>query len=422
MAMHETHSSLTTFPRLPLLEYVEELFDVRASQPLAGFSFLCVQHLLASTGALIESLSRCGADLSRIQIVGKGYSTNEAVLGMLRDSGIRVLNPAFRETADEPYDTILAEAVASALAHVYGESRRTARGLLLLDDGGHALSGAHRVFPPGFPITAVEQTTRGIRAANALSPRFPVINIGRSRAKLHLEAPLIAASMVHNLQNLLASGRNLFGGLNEVLLIGYGAVGRAAALRLRAHGYDVTVFDNGTDMLGAAAADGFPIADDLHTPLDRRCVVAASTGGVSFPADLHGILQPGSVLANMGSSDLEFAAWELREGTIVGAVYDTMGRELAGDDPEAPWDRHYQLMAEGGYRYLLKGGFPVDFDGGPDPIPPSAIQLTRALLLAGVLQASSETRLGVVKLDENVQQLIMDEFTRLASENPDSHA
>jgi len=414
--MHDPYSSLTTFPRLPLLEYVEELFDVKATHPLAGFSFLCVQHLLASTGALIESLSRCGADLSRMQIVGKGYSTNETVLGMLRDSGIRVLNPAFRGTAAEPYDAILAEAVASALVHAQGESR-TARGILLLDDGGHALSRAHGLFPPGFPITAVEQTTRGIRAANALPPRFPVINIGRSRAKLHLEAPLIAASMVQNLQQLLASGRNLFGDLNEVFLIGYGAVGRAAALRLRAQGYDVTVFDSAAEMRGAAAADGFPISDDLHTPFVRRCVVAASTGGVSFPAGLHGILQPGSVLVNMGSSDLEFAAWELREGEGVGAVYDTKSRELAGDDPEAPWDRHYQLTAEGGYRYLLKGGFPVDFDGGPDPIPPSAIQLTRALLLAGVLQASSETRLGVVKLDENVQQLIMDEYTRLASEN-----
>jgi hypothetical protein len=224
--------------------------------------------------------------------------------------------------------------------------------------------------------------------------------------------------MVHNLQRLLASGRTLFGDLNEVLLIGYGAVGRAVALRLRARGYGVTVFDSAAEMRGAAAADGFPIADDLHTPLVRRCVVAASTGGVSFPVGSHGILRPDSVLANMGSSDLEFAAWELREGEGVAAAYDTKGRELAGDGPEAPWDRHYRLTAEGGYRYLLKGGFPVDFDGGPDPIPPSAIQLTRALLLAGVLQASSETRPGVVRLAENIQQLIMDEYTRLAEGNP----
>jgi S-adenosylhomocysteine hydrolase len=416
--MYDPYSSITMFPRLPLLEYVEGLFDVKSTQPLAGFSFLCVQHLLASTGALIQSLARCGADLSRMQIVGKGYSTNEAVLGILRDSGIRVLNPAFRGTADKPYDAILAEVVASALAHARGESQPAPRGILLLDDGGHALSRVHESFPPDFPVTAVEQTTRGIRAANALLPRFPVINIGRSRAKLHLEAPLIAASMVHNFQRLLASGRNLFGDLNEVFLIGYGTVGRAVALRLRAQGYDVTVFDNAAEMRGAAAADGFPTVGDLQTPFTRRCAVAASTGGVSFPDGLHGILQPGSVLANMGSSDLEFAAWELREGEGVGAVYDTKGRELDVDDPEAPWERHYQLISQRGYRYLLKGGFPVDFDGGPDPIPSSAIQLTRALLLAGVLQASSETRLGVVKLDENVQQLIMDEYTRLASENP----
>lgn len=418
--MNDSHSPIKAFPRLPLLEYVEKLFDVKAAQPLAGFSFLCVQHLLASTGALIESLSRCGADLSCMQIVGKAYSTNGAVLGMLRDSGIRVLDPAFRAAADEPYDAILAEAVASALAHAQGVSRSAARGILLLDDGGHALSRAQGLFPPDFPIAAVEQTTRGIRAAEALVPRFPVINIGRSRAKLQLEAPLIAASMVYNLRRLLASARNLFGDLNEIFLIGYGAVGRAVALRLRAQDYDVTVFDNAAEMRAAAAADGFPIADDLHNRLARRCVVAASTGRVSFPAGLHGILQPGSVLANMGSSDLEFAAWELREGEGVGAVYDTKGRELASDDPAAPWDKHYHLTSEGGYRYLMKGGFPVDFDGGPDPIPPSAIQLTRALLLAGVLQASSETRLGVVKLDENVQQLIMDEYTRLAAGIPDS--
>jgi hypothetical protein len=40
--MHDPYSSLTTFPSLPLLEYVEELFDVKATRPLAGFSFLCV--------------------------------------------------------------------------------------------------------------------------------------------------------------------------------------------------------------------------------------------------------------------------------------------------------------------------------------------------------------------------------------------
>ncbi len=320
------------------------------------------------------------------------------------------------EQRNEPYDAILAEAVASALAHARSESR-TVRGLLLLDDGGHALSRAHELFPPGFHITAVEQTTRGIRVANALPPRFPVVNIGRSRAKLHLEAPLIADSMVHNLQHLLESGRSLFGDLNEVFLIGYGAVGRAAALRLRAQGYAVTVYDNTVATRCSAAADGFPIVDDLHTPFVRKCVVAASTGGISFPAGLHGMLQPGSILANMGSSDLEFAAWELRSGEGASAVYDLRGSGLAREDPEAPWDRHYRFSAAGGYHYLLKGGFPVDFEGGPDPIAPSAIQLTRALLLAGVLQAASETRLGVVKLDENIEQMIIDEYTRLGSEN-----
>ncbi|MEU4220816.1 NAD(P)-binding domain-containing protein [Actinoplanes sp. NPDC026623] len=415
--MHDSHLSLKVFPRLPLLEYVEELFDAKSSLPLAGFSVLCIQHLLASTGSLICSLSRCGADLSQMQIIGKGYSTNSGVLDILRECGIRMLNPTFFGAADEPYDAILAEAVESAFAYVRNGPCTAPRKLLLLDDGGHAISRAHKLLPPDFTIMAVEQTTRGIRAASALAPRFPIINVGRSRAKLHLEAPLIAASMVDHLTRLLASGRGLFGEVHEVFLIGYGVVGRAVARRLRALGYDVVVFDTAAESRQAAAADGFPIATDLQTPLARRCVVAASTGGVSFPAGLHGILRSGSVLANMGSSDLEFAAWELRDGQGVGTTYNVEGHELARDSREAPWNRHYKLTAAAGYRYLLKGGFPVDFDGGADPIPPSSIQLTRALLLAGVLQASSEMRSGVVQLDDNVQRLIIDQYIRLASNN-----
>lgn len=414
--MPDSLFSPSDFPHLPLLDYVERLFDVAARQPLTGYSVLCVQHLLASTGSLLESLARCGADISRMHVVGKAYSTNGAVLESLGRSGMYVDNPLFEGTIGEPYDAVLARHVATAIARVQADLRRgSSRGLILIDDGGHALSQAGHLIRTPLPIKAVEQTTRGIRVAAALPPRFCIVNIGRSRAKLELEAPLIAASMVQKLKQSLTLGHDLFGDLHDIFLIGYGAVGRAVAFRLSEEGYHLTVFDQAAEIRRVAATEGFTVAETLETTPSRSCVVAASTGGISFPAASHGTLKPGSVLANMGSSDLEFAAWELREGAGVRAVYDQNGRKLVTSDRAAPWRKHYLLNSGRGHLYLAKGGFPLDFDGEPDPIPPAAIQLTRSLLLAGVLQSARETRLGLVSLDEEVQRQIMTEYARLTA-------
>jgi S-adenosylhomocysteine hydrolase len=402
------------FPHLPLLALVEGQFDALATQPLAGYSIVCVQHLLASTGSLIDSLERCGADRSRIHIVGKAYSTNTGVFEQLVERGVHVANPQFAAGADEPYDDVLAGAVAVALNAAIDESNRSGRrNILLIDDGGHALVAANALVPD-YHVSAVEQTTRGIRVATALAPKFCVVNVGRSEAKLELEAPLIGASMARNLERLASSSHGLLRDIGDVLVVGYGAVGRAAAASLRAQGHQVVVYDDRDNARRGAEADGFTAIERLDTSVGRR-LVASSTGTTAFPRRLHYLLGSGSTLVNMGSSDLEFAAWELRESSLVRAVFDTSGNRVqSGDLP--PWDAHYLLGHPGREILLVKGGFPVDFDGGPDPIPVAGIQLTRALLLAAALQAALEKRVGLVDLDSRVHDRIVVEYKRLQAD------
>jgi S-adenosylhomocysteine hydrolase len=338
------------------------------------------------------------------------------VLDSLRQSGIRVTNAIFNTTTSEPYDTVLTKAVAAAMARVQADLQSgSSRGLLVIDDGGHALAETQHLIRADLSIKAVEQTTRGIRLAAALPPRFCIVNIGRSQAKLELEAPLIAESMVQKFKKSLTLGSHLFGEQRDILLMGYGAVGQQVAYLLRKENYNVTVFDTAAEIRRTAVAQGFSVVESLETAFEKSCVVAASTGSTSFPAARHELLKSNSVLANMGSSDLEFAAWELREGNHVRSVYDLNGRELRLSGREAPWRKHYMLNHQRGHLYLMKGGFPVDFDGEPDPIPPTAIQLTRALLLAGALQAARETRKGLVDLDADVQRQIMEEYARLTA-------
>lgn len=391
---------------------MESHFDVDTTRPLADYSIVCVQHILGSTGSLIASLVRCGADPSRIHVVGKAYSTHQGVYEQLRRCRVEVTNPAFEGGADEPYDAVLARAVSRCLLRVVHRCRRLgSRRILLIDDGGHALASANALTDE-FHICAVEQTTRGIRVASTLSPRFPVVNVGRSRAKLELEAPLIALSMTRSLDHLLGSAKDLFGAVEDVMLVGYGAVGRAVAIRLRERRLRLAIFDERPEARLLAVEDGFATVEDLNASLGR-CLVATSTGAVSFPPRLHALLEPGSILASMGSSDLEFAAWQLRESASVRGLFDIAGRELERRGQRPPWETHYLLADHGRNTVLMKGGFPIDFDGSPDPIPPAAIQLTRSLLLTAALQATGETRAGLVDLDAVFQNELAGEYGRL---------
>ena len=70
---------------------------------------------------------------------------------------------------------------------------------------------------------------------------------------------------------------------------------------------------------------------------------------------------------------------------------------------------------------LLNGGWPINFDGDVEDMPADEIQLTRALMFAGALQAASirsVTRPTVVKFDPEVDRLILDRFKRLRRGRP----
>src|SRR4051794_1700295 len=79
------------FPVLPVLEALSERVAPRFLPVFQSTVFVCVQHLLETTGSLFESLIALGARPERIVVLGKLYSTNIAVAERLRQLGIQVL-------------------------------------------------------------------------------------------------------------------------------------------------------------------------------------------------------------------------------------------------------------------------------------------------------------------------------------------
>jgi hypothetical protein len=105
---------------------------------------------------------------------------------------------------------------------------------------------------------------------------------------------------------------------------------------------------------------------------------------------------PDVYLINCASSDIEFRLWaHRRTGAVVGGL---------GTDASRPWDCHFRIGDTP--RILIAGGFAVNFYNTDEPISSSDFQITRALMLAGAVQAVGSTTPGLVELDGDLQQVI----------------
>jgi S-adenosylhomocysteine hydrolase len=258
----------------------------------------------------------------------------------------------------------------------------------------------------------MEQTRRGaklLRATGALGPRFPVVNVAESRSKLELESPLIGESVARALDERLREAGGGLSSRSPVLVVGFGSVGAAVARALRARGVVVSVADADPRAAAVASADGFASAP-LASALPRVGILVGCTGTEWFaPAGLASVALGEVALASASTADVEFRA--ANELPLTRLTYPAEAEECG---PSLFREVHSSYALPTGPRHaLLNGGFPCNFDGSIDPIPPRAIQLTRALILAGACSAvASQGATGLVPLPEALDHEIAEEFRR----------
>jgi len=430
LRMHEVLACHELPQRLPLVDYlVNELGGLDES---IG-ALVCVQHLFGSTVPLVLALAGDRIPAGGVFILGKPYSTNQAALWKLRSLGYHVHSGSssyggateYHADADRYIESFLTRAVRW-LDHA---RHATGRRILLIDDGGRAIRRLHAApFRDVLPrFACVEQTRCGIRALDGIDLETPVVNVAESRVKLNHESELIAESvkteLLKQLHELRAAGVALG---SRVLVIGYGAIGRAVAQAMAADSFKVGVYDTHRQQRTAALADGFAVEDDLHPALGEYNVLIGCTGRAVLDFDDYRRLRDGAVLASASSSDVEFRAWQLRTFAGVSSarhrfvdefnlVYERyQGRPLYLGDLDDPCHFLYVIRFEGKTFFLLNGGFPVNMDGGVDPIAASRIQLTRGLLYAGAVQASRTRAAGLHELSPAAQDKLLARYLALS--------
>ena len=130
----------TLFTPLPLLDRIAS--QVPGPQvSLSGVALVCVQHLLETTGSLIQTLVSLGLNPSNVYILGKAYSSNSSVEERFRGLGTHVV-AAGRQQRWGEYSTQLTEDVSRLWNQVAeGIEAQRPDAVVVLDDGGFCIKG-----------------------------------------------------------------------------------------------------------------------------------------------------------------------------------------------------------------------------------------------------------------------------------------
>jgi S-adenosylhomocysteine hydrolase len=367
---------------LPLLEYTSSLFS---NVDLNDTYILCAQHLVSTSYSLFYKLIELGLKPFNLAAIGKCYSTDHSAIIEMKKLGIDICDSSSTFDShlsfDEQYKNNIKNFVQKRIKKL---KNNLFKQIIVLDDGGDLLIEVNSIIKNDSRIIGIEQTSSGFHKIKDIEPRFPIINLARSPAKLFHESPIIAKlvidSLTLNIQNLdLKSGK--------ALIIGNGPIG-SHIHHLLAPDHKVTIYDK-------ISSKSEITKEEFYKRLGEFDIIIGSTGTPILDLKDFELLKPNALLVSTSSSDREFNAYILR-------------RKI----PKVQ-NCHQHLKIE--EKWLINCGFPVNFSSNFRLIDPDELQLTRALLLAAILQCSLEdpTQKGFIPLDLETQNEILKEYYSL---------
>ncbi len=444
--------------RMPVFAAVTRM--IGGPSALAGFTMASVQHLFPSTRALYASLVDNGLDAITTRVGGKGYSTDMDTMMRLEALGFqvhpdgRVLAHGAHASAEKVTGEMARQQLGAMFADV--DPRETEPRFLLLDEGAKLIAALHLHYPQYAHLcVCVEQTDRGLQIIDEAkrahaeeraefertgawpSPRrgfelaCPVVDMARSEAKKTWESPMIGESCVFNLEHEL---RGLNGALHAKVfddparktacVIGYGAVGKAVADRLRARGFEVFVHDRDPAAMARAAADGCQPAPREQAIAKGHVFYGCTGAGVLEPGE-YDLLPDGAVLANAASGNHELGLGGVDIDAVGGdeaqrfangrAASRFLGMDVDLGEQDDPMRHRVWRTPSGKSLLLARSGYVVNM--GLD-LPPEYAQLIRSLLLSSCLVASKARGPGLVAIPDDVQRFVVARVQReLAKQN-----
>jgi adenosylhomocysteinase len=312
---------------MPVLRSIRERFT--AERPLAGVRIGACLHVTSETANLMRTLSAGGADV--VLAASNPLSTQDDVAAALvAEYGLGV-----HARRGEDRDTYYRHLNSVADTHPG----------LTMDDGCDLVSLLHQERPAqvGEVLAGTEETTTGVIRLRAMAADdalgYPVIAVNEALTK-HLFDNRYGTGQstldgILRATNLLIAGRN-------VVVAGYGWVGRGIASRMDGHGAHVAVVEIDPVRALEALMDGFQVMTVGQAATWGHLFITA-TGNVNvFRREHFAAMADGAVLANSGHFDAELdlvALRQMAEGHVREVRENVLEFDLGG--------KRLNLVAEG---------------------------------------------------------------------------
>ena len=264
------------------------------SKPLAGARIAGCIHMTVQTAVLIEVLIELGADVrwSSCNI----YSTQDSAAAALAKIGIPIF--AWKGETEEEYLWCIRQTL-----DFDGKGPN-----MLLDDGGDLTAMVVNDFPEmAKEIKGVsEETTTGVKALNMMLENntlpFPAINVNDSVTKSKFDNKY---GCRESLADGIKRGTDIMIAGKNVVICGYGDVGKGCAQSMQ--GYGARVYITEIDPICAlqAAMEGFQVVT-----MDEACefgdIFVTATGNKDVVNRHHmNKMKDNSILCNIGHFDHE---------------------------------------------------------------------------------------------------------------------
>jgi len=363
---------------MPVLNSIEKEF--KEEKPLERMKIACCLHLEMKTAYLALVLKAGGAEVS---LAGSNpLSTKDDVCAALANEGIRVYS-WHGMTREEYYENL-------HRALDIGPN-------IVIDDGADLTAIVHRERKELIPeiIGGSEETTSGVIRLKAMEAegvlKFPMIAVNDSKCKYMFDnrygTGQSALDGIMRATNLLIAGKNL-------VIAGYGWVGRGLAIRASGMGANVIVTEVDPIRALEAKMDGFRVMSMLEASRIGDIFITA-TGNINVIRKEHfKLMKDGAILANAGHFDVEISKPDLES--------------LAKEVKKPKKNVTEYLMSDGRRIYLLAEGRLVNLaaaDGHPADIMDMSFAL-QALAAKYVKEHHQELEPKVYRLPREIDRRV----------------
>lgn len=373
-------------------------------KPLKNARIVGCTHINAQTAVLIETLKELGAEVRWAAC--NIYSTQNEVAAALAETGFPIF--AWKGESEEEFWWCIEKSISG---NEFWQPN------MILDDGGDATNLMLKLYPDlfntikGIVVESVTGVHRLYQLSKAGKLTIPAMNVNDSITKTKFDNLYTCRESVIN--SLKKSTDVMFGG-KQVVLCGYGEVGKGCCQSLKGLGCVIYITEIDPICALQACMDGFRVVK-LNEVIRSADIVITATGNKNVVTREHmDKMKNGCVVCNMGHSNTEIDVNSLRTPEL---TWEKVRSQV--DHVIWPDGKRIVLLAEGRLMNLSCSSIPS--------FVVSITATTQALALIELFNApvgryKADVYLLPKKMDEYVATLHLDTFDAHLTELSDEQS